>query len=77
MLFKTTSASVHGIDAYAVEVQVDAGSAFMKDFNVAGLPDIIESAQSHRARVRTLPTRASDTSTLGLLARNNFRDSEQ
>jgi hypothetical protein len=75
MLFKTTSASVHGIDAYAVEV--DAGSAFMKDFHVAGLPDNIERAQSHRARVRTLPTRASATSTLGLLARNNFRDSEQ
>jgi magnesium chelatase family protein len=39
MLFKTISASVYGIDAYPVEVEVDVGSAFMKDFNVVGLPD--------------------------------------
>ena len=36
MLFKTISASVYGIDAYPVEVEVDVGSAFMKDFNVVG-----------------------------------------
>jgi magnesium chelatase family protein len=39
MLFKTISASVYGIDAYPVEVEVDVGSAYMKDFNVVGLPD--------------------------------------
>jgi hypothetical protein len=39
MLFKTLSASVYGIDAYLVEVEVDVGSARMQDFNVVGLPD--------------------------------------
>jgi predicted ATPase with chaperone activity len=39
MLFKTSSASVYGIDAYPVEVEVDVGSARMQDFNVVGLPD--------------------------------------
>jgi hypothetical protein len=39
MLFKTISASVYGIDAYLVEVEVDVGSARMQDFNVVGLPD--------------------------------------
>ena len=38
MLFKTLSASVYGIDAYLVEVEVDVGSARMTDFNVVGLP---------------------------------------
>jgi hypothetical protein len=31
MLFKTISASVYGIDAYLVEVEVDVGSARMQD----------------------------------------------
>jgi predicted ATPase with chaperone activity len=39
MLFKTLSASVHGIDAYLVEVEMDVGSADMNQFNVVGLPD--------------------------------------
>jgi hypothetical protein len=39
MLFKTLSASVYGIDAYLVEVEVDVGSARIQDFNVVGLPD--------------------------------------
>jgi magnesium chelatase family protein len=39
MLFKTLNASVYGIDAYLVEVEVDVGSARMTDFNVVGLPD--------------------------------------
>jgi predicted ATPase with chaperone activity len=33
MLFKTQSASVYGIDAYLVEVEVDVGSARIQDFN--------------------------------------------
>jgi hypothetical protein len=37
MLFKTLSASVYGIDAYLVEVEVDVGSARMTDFNVGGV----------------------------------------
>jgi magnesium chelatase family protein len=36
MLFKTISASVYGIDAYLVEVEVDVGSARMEDFNGGG-----------------------------------------
>ena len=32
MLFKTISASVYGIDAHIVEVEVDVGSARMEDF---------------------------------------------
>jgi hypothetical protein len=32
MLFKTISASVYGIDAYLLEVEVDVGSARMQDF---------------------------------------------
>jgi magnesium chelatase family protein len=39
ILFKMQSASVYGIDAYLVEVEVDVGSARMQDFNVVGLPD--------------------------------------
>jgi magnesium chelatase family protein len=39
MLFKTISAFVYGIDAYLVEVEVDVGSARMRDCNVVGLPD--------------------------------------
>src|SRR5260370_945423 len=34
MLFKTLRASVYGIDAYLVEVEVDVGSADMNQFNV-------------------------------------------
>jgi hypothetical protein len=37
MLFKTISASVYGIDAHCVEVEVDVGSARVQDFNVVGL----------------------------------------
>ena len=40
MLFKTLSASVYGIDAYLVEVEVDVGSTKMGEFMVVGLPDI-------------------------------------
>ena len=38
MLFKTISASVDGIDAHIVEVEVDVGSARMEDFNVVDYP---------------------------------------
>lgn len=38
LLFKTSSASLYGIDAYPVEVKVDVGSARMQDFKVVGLP---------------------------------------
>jgi hypothetical protein len=38
MLFKTISASLYGIDAHLVELEVDVGSARMTDFNVIGLP---------------------------------------
>src|SRR5437868_2419668 len=54
MLFKTHSASVYGIDAYRVEVEVDVGSAYMKDFNVVGLPDnaVKESRERIKAALR-------------------------
>jgi magnesium chelatase family protein len=54
MLFKTISASVYGIDAYLVEVEVDVGSAYMKDFNVVGLPDnaVKESRERIKAAMR-------------------------
>jgi hypothetical protein len=39
MLFKAISASVYGIDAYLVQVEVDVGTGRMEDFNVVGLPD--------------------------------------
>ncbi|SRR6266446_1140769 len=48
MLFKTQSASVYGIDAYLVEVEVDVGSARMQDFNVVGLPDNAVKCQRNR-----------------------------
>jgi hypothetical protein len=38
MLFKATSASVYGIDACLVQVEVDVGTGRMEDFNVVGLP---------------------------------------
>ncbi len=51
MLFKTLSASVHGIDAYLVEVEVDVGSARMTDFNVVGLPD--NAVKESRERIKS------------------------
>jgi magnesium chelatase family protein len=51
MLFKTVSASVYGIDAYVVEVEVDVGSARMQDFNVVGLPD--NAVKESRERIKS------------------------
>ncbi|HUN64250.1 MAG TPA: YifB family Mg chelatase-like AAA ATPase [Candidatus Sulfotelmatobacter sp.] len=51
MLFKTISASVYGIDAHPVEVEVDVGSAYMKDFNVVGLPD--NAVKESRERIKS------------------------
>src|SRR5580704_15198072 len=51
MLFKTISASVYGIDAYPVEVEVDVGSARMQDFNVVGLPD--NAVKESRERIKS------------------------
>jgi magnesium chelatase family protein len=50
MLFKTLSASVYGIDAYLVEVEVDVGSADMNQFNVLGLPD--NAVKESRERIK-------------------------
>ena len=54
MLFKTLSASVYGIDAYLVEVEVDVGSAAMDQFNVVGLPDnaVKESRERIKAAIK-------------------------
>jgi hypothetical protein len=56
VLFKTQSASVYGIDAYRVEVEVDVGSARMTDFNVVGLPDnaVKESRERIKSALRKL-----------------------
>ena len=51
MLFKTLSASVYGIDAYIVQVEVDVGSARMQDFNVVGLPD--NAVKESRERIKS------------------------
>ncbi len=51
MLFKTISASVYGIDAHIVEVEVDVGTARMEDFNVVGLPD--NAVKESRQRVKS------------------------
>ena len=51
MLFKTISASVYGIDAHPVEVEVDVGSAYMNDFNVVGLPD--NAVKESRERIKS------------------------
>src|ERR1700754_5100039 len=51
MLFKTLSASVYGIDAYLVEVEVDVGSTKMNDFNVVGLPD--NAVKESRERIKS------------------------
>ena len=51
MLFKAQSASVYGIDAYLVEVEVDVGSARMQDFNVVGLPD--NAVKESRERIKS------------------------
>jgi magnesium chelatase family protein len=52
MLFKTLSASVYGIDAYLVEVEVDVGSARMTDFNAVGLPD--NAVKESRERIKAV-----------------------
>lgn len=51
MLSKTQSASVYGIDAYLVEVEVDMGSARMQDFNVVGLSD--NAVKESRERIKS------------------------
>jgi magnesium chelatase family protein len=51
MLFKTISASVYGIDAYLVEVEVGVGSARMQCFNVVGLPD--NAVKESRERIKS------------------------
>jgi magnesium chelatase family protein len=51
MLFKTIRASVYGIDAYLVEVEVDVGSARMQAFNVVDLPD--NAVKESRERIRS------------------------
>jgi magnesium chelatase family protein len=51
MLFKTLSASVYGIDAYLVEVEVDVGFARIQDFNVVGLPD--NAVKESRERIKS------------------------
>jgi hypothetical protein len=51
MLFKTQSASVYGIDAYLVEVEIDVGSARTQDFNVVGLPD--NAVKESRERIKS------------------------
>ena|SRR5258708_7576806 len=53
MLFKTLSASVYGIDAYLVEVEVDVGSADMNQFNVVRLPD--NAVKESRERIKAAP----------------------
>jgi hypothetical protein len=50
MLFKTPSASVYGIDAYLVQVEVDVGSAEMNQFNVVGLSD--NAVKESRERIK-------------------------
>jgi magnesium chelatase family protein len=51
MLFKTQSATVYGIDAYLVQVEVDVGSARMQHFNVVGLPD--NAVKESRERIKS------------------------
>lgn len=51
MLFKTLSASVYGIDAYLVEVEVDVGSTKMGEFMVVGLPDV--AVKESRERIKS------------------------
>src|ERR1700722_5112735 len=51
MLFKTISASVYGVDAYLVEVEVDVGSARMQDLNVVGPPD--NAVKESRERIKS------------------------
>jgi len=51
MLFKTISASMYGIDAYLVEVEVDVGSARLQDFNVVGVPD--NAVKESRGRIKS------------------------
>lgn len=50
MLFKTHSATVYGIEAYLVEVEVDVGPGQAGNFNVVGLPDI--AVKESRERVK-------------------------
>ncbi len=51
MLFKTLSASVYGIDAHLVLVEVDVGVGRIQDFNVVGLPD--NAVKESRQRVQS------------------------
>ncbi len=50
MLSKVTSAALHGIDAYRVEVEVDIASRGLPHFSMVGLPDA--AVKESRDRVR-------------------------
>src|SRR5580692_1213019 len=49
--FSKISASVYGIDAHPVEVEVDVGSARMQDFKVVGLP--ANAVKESRERIKS------------------------
>jgi len=51
MLFKAITASVYGIDAHLVQVEVDVGTGYTEDFNVVGLPD--NAVKESRQRVKS------------------------
>jgi magnesium chelatase family protein len=51
MLFKTISASVYGIDAHCVEVEVDVDSARVQDVSVVVLPD--NAVKEGRERIKS------------------------
>jgi magnesium chelatase family protein len=51
MLFKAQSASVYGIDAYLVDVEVNVGSTSISFFNVVGLPD--NAVKESRERIQS------------------------
>jgi hypothetical protein len=63
MRFKTLGASLYGIDAYVVEVEVDVdvGSARMQDFNVVGLPDNAVKGKPVNASSRLCPIAATNS----------------
>src|SRR5512140_2778375 len=68
MLVKVRSAAVFGVDAYLVDVEVDAAHAGMHDFMIVGLPDaaVKESHQRVRAALKNCGYYFADSVTVNL-----------
>jgi magnesium chelatase family protein len=70
VLFKTRSASVYGIDAYLVEVEVDVAPRACRTSTSSALPD--NAVKESRERIKS-PMRNCSSANIGGPGRNHFK----